>query len=344
MSADLIQQVKALDDEQRAELADLLAPHVSIGRRSFLGLAGVAGGAAMVPNAARAATQEAVQPAAAADGVLSDIDTFESGDGTVMTAGNAIQHANEAVSSATTIGNVCYIEVDTSVAGFTVTIPASLEASGLELRFVDAGGSAGTNSYDIDSTNWNIDGSATKTIDTSDTITVLYSAGDRWISNGFIDTVEAGSVVTNQLNTAPTGTLVTLDGDQTIADDTVTKIAWADESSRGEVSGLLNASNEVVVPDGFSWAKCLIWVDLIFAAAVTDINVLRARINGNGFTGSGAVTGRSYQEEARTAMAQTVWFGVSAGDAITSEIRFGTTEANEDLRDGDGTCMEVWLI
>lgn len=87
---ELVRAIKALDDEQKAEVGRLLAPHVPVtmGRRQLLGLgalAAVGGGAgAGVPYAARAA----IDPAAAADGVLSDIDTIKSGDGSAITLVN----------------------------------------------------------------------------------------------------------------------------------------------------------------------------------------------------------------------------------------------------------------
>lgn len=191
---ELVEAIRGLDDDAKAAIGKELAPHipVTLGRRGMLGVGAAALLGAGGATGAGRAVEAGVGQAAAAEGVVNDVDVFKSGDGSVMTAGNAIQQANEAVSTATTIGNVCYIEVDTTVSGFTVTIPAALEVSGMEIRFLDAGGSAGSNSYNIDSANWNIDGSATKTIDTSDTVTVLYSAGDRWISNGFIDSVDAG--------------------------------------------------------------------------------------------------------------------------------------------------------
>lgn len=194
---EILAALREMNEEERREAADLLRPHLrTVNRRRILQAGGALGVGALF---GLGATETARADAVGTDwGSEADpwqkmwTHAIESGDGAdFLTLGDAIQHANEAVSSSTIIGSVCYIEVDTSVASNTVTIPAFLEASGIELRFIDAGGSAGSNSFDVTSTNWNIDGGGTVTVDVSDTAFVLYSAGDRWVSHRFTQRLDA---------------------------------------------------------------------------------------------------------------------------------------------------------
>ena len=146
------------------------------------------------------------------------------------------------------------------------------------------------------------------------------------------------SVNTDELNTDPTGVLVTLDGDQTVADDTVTTIEWGTEDTRGNVSSLLNASNEVVIPAGFNWAKItagIIWDE------TTEMNLFDTRINGNA-AADGADTDIR-MDSGRVFKTQTAFFSVSENDAITIRTRhqFGSSLDILDLRN---TFMEVLLL
>ena len=149
--------------------------------------------------------------------------------------------------------------------------------------------------------------------------------------------IDAGSVSTEQLNTNPTGTLVGLDGDQTIANDTITDIEWQTETARGEVSGLLDSTNnEVIVPSGFNWAKITVSG---FWSGTIEIDVFETRVNGDTFEGMGDTRVTT----ARGVTAVSAFTPVSENDAITAITRHDAGQS-EDLFDNDRTWMEVVLI
>lgn len=196
-TSEILQAIREMEAEEREEAAELLGPHLpepEFSRRQFGGiLAAVAGGTLSV-QAAMAAINEGVMPAQAADGVVSDIDTLQSGDGSVIDAENALSFDHENVSSATTIGNVTFIYYDSSVAGFTITIPASLEVDGMILYFVDTAGSAASNTVDVTSTNWNVDGAGSKTLDSDNSTYILFSHSGEWRSKLIVDALTTGSI------------------------------------------------------------------------------------------------------------------------------------------------------
>lgn len=192
--------------EEKQALADLAKANNQgrIDRRSLLEAGGIMGLGALVGGGGLYAATDGAE----ADAVAADVGTkadpwqkvythaIQAGDGTASLGfDDSVAFDHEAVSSATTIGNVTVVEYDSSVSGFTITIPASLEESGVVLRFVDAGDSAGSNNVDVTSTNWNIDGSGTTTIDASSTVFELHADGAEWKSAIFTDSVVAGTSV-----------------------------------------------------------------------------------------------------------------------------------------------------
>lgn len=189
---EIVEAIRELDDDAKAAIGKELAPHipVTLGRRQMLGVGAAALLGAGGASGAGAAAQQAVEPAQAADGVVNDIDVLKSGDGSPMTAENAIVHANESVSSATTIGNVMFVYYDSSVGGFTISIPSSLEQKGIVLRFIDETGNAGTNAVTVEAS----DGTTVATIDASDTVFETFHDGGEWLTDRFIPTVDAGAV------------------------------------------------------------------------------------------------------------------------------------------------------
>jgi len=153
--------------------------------------------------------------------------------------------------------------------------------------------------------------------------------------------VNNGSVSTDQLNTAPTGILAQLSANQTVANNSRTKVEFDSETSRGEVSGLVNASSEIIIPSGFNWAMIstgLAWDDL------TDIDNFRVRKNGGTFDGagelwipSGSITRRHIEP------LQTAFFSVTQGDSLTVEVKH-VTGTTRDIVPGGPTFAEVVLL
>ena len=147
----------------------------------------------------------------------------------------------------------------------------------------------------------------------------------------------ADAVSANQLNTAPTGSFLSLSTDQTVSNDTLTEVAWDTEENRGQVSGLLS-NNAIVVPAGFDFAKITSLV-----TGPEDMDVLRVRINGDSSsgTGQGVVTG---EPNFSTAHLSTAWLPVSENDELTTEVRHvsGSDETIESS--DDRTYAEVVLI
>ena len=149
----------------------------------------------------------------------------------------------------------------------------------------------------------------------------------------------------DKIRTPPTGCLVTLDGNQTVPDDTIVDLEWEVESSRGEASDLLDSSdNVVVVPDGFEFARLNINVFFDdFGDAPHTIDQLTPRKNGSaadeGWRGlqQSEISVRSYQMG-------TGWEPVNVDDEISVEFR-QISGASRELRGGFSlTFMEVWLI
>ena len=157
------------------------------------------------------------------------------------------------------------------------------------------------------------------------------------------DVTGVGALDVEQLNTAPTGARVRLDGNQTIAEETFTKIAWEIEGSRGEVSDILDAAdNSVVVPQGFNWAK--ISVSIRWESA-TNIRDVRSRLNGGSVTGevNMALDGGGQFNAVVFSPSASSWIPVSDGDEITAEVRH-VEDTSQDLRDDSQTWMEVILL
>ena len=162
-------------------------------------------------------------------------------------------------------------------------------------------------------------------------------------TNTTTEALEAESVTTDELNTPPTGSLVQLDGDQTVADDSVTSVEWETEVSRGRVSGLLNAGdNVVVVPDGFNFAK--IAVSITWDENDVEHRFVRPRINGSAFDDVG-MGYSDYLEgiNMRDAHSKTAWISVSEGDEIGADCSHITGDSRT-LSDNNRNFMEVWLI
>jgi len=157
-----------------------------------------------------------------------------------------------------------------------------------------------------------------------------------------INSIDASSATLDQLNTPPTGSLVTLSGDQTVANDTLTKVEWDTETSRGEVSGLLNTTdNVVVVPSGYTHAKVSWGIHWLFTCPG---DVHEVRVNGSfagGIGGFGPRDGGGY----RNISGATAWFSVSQHDEIEFRVRH-QKGSSEDIDDDNGerTYMEVRLI
>lgn len=161
------------------------------------------------------------------------------------------------------------------------------------------------------------------------------------------DRVDASEEITTpaleaeKLNSPPTGAVLTLDGDQTLADDTVTNIKFESELNRGEVSGLLDAEDNVVVPDGFNWARLTIGIRFDNSVAVNRVrpllNDLPARGWGNVFRND------SNPKDIQRATFTTGWASVSENDEIIVELS-QSSGSTANLQDGNiHTFLEVQL-
>jgi len=157
-----------------------------------------------------------------------------------------------------------------------------------------------------------------------------------------VGTASVESLEAEKLNTPPTGAVLTLDGDQTLADDTVTNIKFESELNRGEVSGLLDAEdNVVVVPDGFNWARLTIGIRFDNSVAVNRVrpllNDLPARGWGNVFRND------SNPKDIQRATFTTGWASVSENDEIIVELS-QSSGSTANLQDGSiHTFLEVQL-
>lgn len=148
------------------------------------------------------------------------------------------------------------------------------------------------------------------------------------------------SLAVADLTTPPTGTYARLSTTQTVADNTIAQLGFDTEATRGNVGDLLNASNEVVVPEGYSWARTILstrW------ATPTDIDIFRCRINSPNATDPGWGT-RFIGSPLTVDRYKTPfpWHPVSQGDVITAEVRH-QSGASRDIESQPDTGMEVWL-
>ena len=147
------------------------------------------------------------------------------------------------------------------------------------------------------------------------------------------------SVKTDRLNTNPTGAILSLDGDQTIDDGTVTDINWAMEDVRGEITSLFDGS-DITIPSDVSWIKLNIGLKF---DQITSLNLLRTRKNGSITSVGTFATGDDLADMETFPPFVSVWIPVSGNDTITTELRHDTGQSVV-LRDTDETRMGVWLI
>jgi hypothetical protein len=150
--------------------------------------------------------------------------------------------------------------------------------------------------------------------------------------------IDADSVSTDRLDTEPTGSLVTLDGSQTVSNNTITTLDFAVEDERGTVSNLLS-NNVVVVPSGVSYAR-IAWsvrwnTELQFEAA-------RPTKNGNPFDTDGLSGTFGSEQVIRELASGTAWFDVSENDELGFEVR-QQSGSNADIEESR-TYMEVWFL
>jgi len=150
----------------------------------------------------------------------------------------------------------------------------------------------------------------------------------------------ARSVSTDDLRTAPTGTLAQLDGNQTFSSGTQSDIAWASETSRGSVSGLVNATdNVVVVPSGYDYATVQLHIRM---GSEVPIDVLEVTLNGSPSTYLG--TGRLRSNiSAEYIGLSSGWFAVSQNDEIGAILQ-QSSGSSVDLLDQNGTYLGVRLL
>jgi hypothetical protein len=150
------------------------------------------------------------------------------------------------------------------------------------------------------------------------------------------DLTNVGAVETDEVKTAPTGSIVFLDGNQIVADNTLSEVEWATETNRGVVSNLLS-NNAVVVPSGYNWAH--VQIGLQWEVAV-DMDVARLRLNGSNTVGG--PTGE-------TLPSSQLWewsyqrIPVSQGDEITLDVRHQAGADREIVDFDDKTYLEVVL-
>lgn len=186
-TSEILQALKEMDDEERQQAADLLAPHQQFTRRQFGGiLAAVAGGTLSV-QAAMAAVQEGVMPAEAADGVVNDIDTLQSGDGSDITVADALALSdllklnNVSTSSSISTNGRQFIACDVSIASITVTLSSADQALGVPIIVFDASNNAGSNAITIDTEGGEtIDGQASIDISIDRGFELLFPDGSDW--------------------------------------------------------------------------------------------------------------------------------------------------------------------
>jgi len=155
------------------------------------------------------------------------------------------------------------------------------------------------------------------------------------------DDARVGTLEAEDLRTDPTGTLAQLDGDQDIADDTQSEIEWRTETSRGQVSDLLDSTdNVVVIPDGYSFVKITIGVR--FDDDIDLLN-LRGQLNGGAVTGAPRLSSMGPEWTANSYNLSSAWIPVSENDEISADMRH-QSGGTRTLEDREETYMEVWLI
>ena len=142
-----------------------------------------------------------------------------------------------------------------------------------------------------------------------------------------------------RINTPPTGGILLLDQDQTIAADTITAINWDSEETKGDVSSLLD-NGSISIPSGYSFAKFSLRVRF---SGSREPDVYRFQKNGNNFDGSNYISGESLGFSTRIPPAlETPFVSVSENDTIDAEIRVPT---EVDIQDSESiTHCEVLLL
>jgi len=175
-------------------------------------------------------------------------------------------------------------------------------------------------------------------IDENGNVVARPAAGQEFIVE---DDARVGTLEADQLNTPPTGTLVQLDGDQTVANDTLTEVKWVDDNPRGDVANLLS-NNAVVVPDGYNYAKVTVqlsWLD------ATDFDVLTDLVNNSTRSGSlgSFFENPNMNVDSRYWWGQSAWYDVNPGDEHTIEVRH-RSGGDREIRDVSGTWMEVLFL
>jgi len=133
--------------------------------------------------------------------------------------------------------------------------------------------------------------------------------------------IDVNALEADVINTAPTGAVLTLDQDQTIAADTITSIEWSSEDTKGEVSSVLD-NGSISIPSGYSFAKFSVRVRF---SGSREPDVLRFQKNGENFDGSAYTSGEGLGFETRIPPTlETPFVSVSENDGIDAEIRVPT--------------------
>ena len=210
---------------------------------------------------------------------------------------------------------------------------AGIGAAGMygasETARAQAAGQVGTETDPVDVKAWNLN--------VANQLTSDLDAGGNSVTN-------LAGVETEELRTTPTRTIVQLDGNQTIADDALTIVAWESESDSLNVSNTLDGiGNAVVVPEGYSFAKCNFSL-VLESQPANHVSIVDVSLNDSspitlaGFRTSAAeITESSLQIE-------TVPFAVSEGDEIKTRLLIDNGGSSINLIDGGDTGMEVSFL
>lgn len=219
--ADQQQRIKQLQQRPAVlpETLEALGLDTPTGRRQAMKYAG--GAAALPTLAALAMTEPARADAVAAD-VGTQADPWRTGFFAALNAGDGQQFTDwetgfnthaATIDAGTTTDGEHFIDVDTSVAGVTVTLATADTVLGHYIVIRQNG----ANDVTIDTEgSQNIDGSASKTLSHDGAMIILWSDGSNWFSNEFIDRVDAGTVATDS---------ATIDGDPAGGFGTTSSIA-----------------------------------------------------------------------------------------------------------------------
>jgi len=160
---------------------------------------------------------------------------------------------------------------------------------------------------------------------------------DRSSGSWVIDTLEANDV---KYSNGPPGAAVNLLTDQTIQNDTVTKIAF-DNAARDPDNLLDTNNNSIVIPSGFSYCKVVLSVSYLnFTASAFELLDIRKNA---GSLSSGLDVQIREKQQAKGINIQTPWFPVSQGDDITARIR-QQSGSSSDLFGDSKTNMEAYLV